>query len=147
METDIANKDRELLEKQISNIEVKQYQIQNHISIVELNIKTLESELSGENSKITIDYKKIKNAQINLNYNIQLVAQLYDIYKKYEDIKFSYYKQITDLSFKFKNLYDSRKTDTADIVNIMRSVTESLKSSKDKSSKDDILLEDVEYSL
>lgn len=80
------------LEKEILNIEMKQTEIQNHISDLENANSGLKQMIKTEsdNGKRAKYYGAIKS-------NIELIAKMYSAYKDFEGVKFNYRKEVSAL--------------------------------------------------
>lgn len=90
-------KDR--LDRQISNVELKQQEIQNYITTLNHGIQQLEQLVQYEMNKGqgNINNKSISIWREQINRSVELVAKLYDTYRSFEDVKFKYHKEINGL--------------------------------------------------
>lgn len=112
----IANKSESRikdLRKEITNIEFRQQDIQKYISTMDTAINSLESLITQEDKKQQPDYNKITKYRQAISKNIELVSDLLNVNRGYEETKFRYNKEIDDVTMnytKFLN-HDLRKLD------------------------------------
>lgn len=88
----------QLLRNQISNIEIKQQDLQQYLNNIDNNIQHLDTLITQEQSLKNPDYNKIKNYRYAMTKSIELINQLHNTYKEYENVKFRYFKQIDESS-------------------------------------------------
>ena len=108
IETDFS-KERKDIEKQISVIEVRQQEIQNHIASIDSNVVYLNGLLQqGVENK-----DKIRAIRGAIGKNIDTLAKLYSIYREYEDTKQKYHRLVSDNMYKMHHLIsvDIRRID------------------------------------
>jgi len=96
--------DRKILEEQIDTLNIKQQYIQKHILRTELHIQHIEEQINQEQLKRESNSKLLSYLNKTLSNIINNVIMYYDTYKKFEDVKQNYYKQITDLQFKYNHM-------------------------------------------
>lgn len=96
--------DRKLLEKQIVTLEARQQEIQYYIATIHQGIQNLEQLIVQEQAQAQPKFDKIKNYRVAISKNVQLQSELYSTYKSFEDVKFKYYKQITDQNLRVQQL-------------------------------------------
>lgn len=81
------------LEKEIFLVRDKQQEIQRFISIIESNISFLETELNG-NKKL--DYNQKVYIRRDITKNIEMINELYNTFRGFEEVKFKYKKAISE---------------------------------------------------
>ncbi len=74
--------------KNISNVELRQQEIQNYITDIDTNIQTIRGMLVGEK-----DREKSRMLRGALSTNIELLMKMYSVYREYEDVKVKYVKE------------------------------------------------------
>lgn len=88
------------LENQITVIELRQQELQLLISDINTSVTTLNTLLS--NKSASSDVKK--GARAALGKNIELLNQLYNTYKEFENTKFRYHQDINNIIHKKNHL-------------------------------------------
>lgn len=88
----------QLLRNQISNIEIKQQDLQHYLNNIDNNVQHLDNLITQEQSLKNADHNKIKNYRYAMTKSIELINQLHNTYKEYENVKFRYFKQIDESS-------------------------------------------------
>jgi len=98
---DEFNFQKDILERQIESIELRQQEIQVHISSIEAANNHLDILIQQEkdNRKKSSYY----GAKIR---NIELLSKLYDTYNNFESVKFRYHNNISDLIYKNHRLIE-----------------------------------------
>lgn len=138
------------LEKQITNIELRQQELQQYITKIDSGINQLQMLLDKEK-----DQHKIKSFRNALTHNIELISKLYDTYKEYETVKFRYFKEIDDNNDKKHNLLavKIRQLDIkADFVNDdgfiqMMQMLSNLKNEESSNTDEDSVIDESEDQL
>lgn len=82
------------LEKQISNIELRQQELQNYMITLDNHINHFDQMVNIESQQPNPNYKKISGLRKVSFDNIELLTNLHNSYKEYENVKFKYYKEI-----------------------------------------------------
>jgi hypothetical protein len=110
MSKEITNNTKELnsqysdrvtsLENQITIIELRQQELQLLISDINNNIQSLNTIINNKSS--STDAKK--GARMALGKNIELLNQLYNTYKEFENTKFRYHQDINNVIHKKNHL-------------------------------------------
>jgi len=100
-----VNKDfdsqRDLLSKQIANIELRQQEIQLHMAAIEAANQHLDLLIRQEQDK----RKKASYYSARLQ-NIEILGKLFSIYREFEDVKFKYHSNVSDLIYKIHKLIE-----------------------------------------
>ncbi len=137
------------LEREIVNIEMKQTELQVHISDLEVANSGLKNLIKTEKDPV----KKSKYYAA-IRSNIELVAKIYSAYKDFESIKFSYRKEISTLTQnKNRIIYielekiKAQPPGTEDLTMILKSLVESSKSVKENLLERVSVEEDSKYNL
>ena len=99
-----CNSNHTVLSQQIANITLRQQELQNHISHLESNVSYLEQIVSIEKQQSKPNYDRIKGCFAAISKNIELITDLYDCYRAFEDVKFKYHKQISESNYKYIRL-------------------------------------------
>lgn len=99
---------KKTLEKKITNIELRQQEIQNYIADLDQNIVYLRGLLPNEKDK-----EKNRIIRGAISKNIELLSRLYSTYREYEDVKVKYFKIISDDTYKMHQMIavDIRRID------------------------------------
>ena len=84
------------LTKQVTNVELRQQELQNMISNIESNISLSHGMIAAEKKKAKPDWNAIKGMQGNLMKNLELLAKYYEVYKQFEETKFKYHNVMND---------------------------------------------------
>ncbi len=92
---DDFNFQKDVLEKQITILELRQQEIQSHIASIENANHHLDILIQQEK-----DSKKKGFLFKAKTSNIEILVKLYDTYNRFEETKFKYYNNIGDLTFK-----------------------------------------------
>ncbi len=116
------------LRKQITGIEYKQQELQNYITTIDNAISQLEQMIHLEQQVPNPNYDKIRALRGAISKNIELLSQIYNTYKEFENVKFRYFKEIDDYSYRVFRLIelDLKKANLGsdkigqDFLNIMR---------------------------
>ena len=126
--TDEFNFQKETLERQISVIEVRQQEIQMKISEIENANNHLDILIQTEKDP------KRKNSYYSAKVrNIELMTKLYDCYRSFEDVKFKYYNNISDIIHKSHRLIEVEirkideklaKLDDDGLVDVLKNVSQ-----------------------
>ena len=105
MDYNHVNKDfdsqRDLLSKQIANIELRQQEIQLHMAAIEAANQHLDLLIRQEQDK----RKKTSYYSARLQ-NIEILGKLFSIYREFEDVKFKYHSNVSDLIYKIHKLIE-----------------------------------------
>lgn len=127
------------IEKQITNIELRQQELQNYISLIDQGIQQLDAMIINEQRQSQPDYNKINAWRGALAKNIELSSKVYSTYREYEDIKFKCRKEINESAYKTNHLLhvairqvDERvdKMTDNDFVNMLTTLTDMMRNSK-----------------
>ena len=94
------------LKKQITHIELKQQELQNYINTVDNAITQLEQMIHTEQNAAKPNYDKIRSLRGAITKNVELITNLYNSYKEFENVKFRYYKEIDDNSYRMHRLIE-----------------------------------------
>jgi len=125
IETDFSDHKKKL-EKHIIGVELKQQELQRHISDIDGNIQFLNQYLQAEK-----DQEKQRVVRGAVAKNIELIAKLYSVNREYEDVKVKYLKDISTNIYQMHHLVsvDIRridekieKLDDGDFVGVMKQV-------------------------
>ncbi len=104
--TDVTDKNKTDLRAQISVITQREQEIQNLITSIENAVQWYEGAIQLEQGKPKPNYKTMGNMRLAVSKNIELLATLYGTYKQFEDVKFKYFKQISDLDMNTQRLIE-----------------------------------------
>ena len=99
--TDEFNLQKETLERQIINIEIRQQEIQNLIVTIENANNYLDTLIKQEK-----DNRRKASLYGAKTKNVELLTKLYDTYNRFEDVKFKYHNNISDIMFKSHRLIE-----------------------------------------
>ena len=143
----------EKLRKQITNIEIKQQDLQQYITTIDNAIIHLEQMIQQEQNQPKSNNDKIRGLRSAVSKNVELIANLYNAYKEFETVKFRYFKEVDDNSYRMHRLIEleMKKVDEnanklgQEFYNMMRNL--STISSDDSIEESEKKLEDQEYSL
>ena len=139
------------LEKEIINIELRQAELQNHISDLERANSGLKQIIQKENDPV----KKAKYYGAIRN-NVELLAKLYSSYKDFESVKFNYRKEISSLmQSKNRIIYidlpkvgTSAGTGPEEFYSIFKVIAEAMKNDENKKKLiEQVEVEDAQYEL
>ena len=118
------------LDVQISNITLRQQEIQNYIVFIDNHICHFDQMIQQEMASGHPDFKKINSYRSASFKNIELITVLHNTYKEYEGVKFRYFKEISDSNYKRQKLVavDIKRVGTSDemgseFYNIMRNLS------------------------
>ena len=120
------------VENDINGIIIRQQEIQNFISSVETSISDIEQNLLREKRSKTPNYESMKALRGALSKNIELVKDLYDSYRGFEDSKVKYRKLISDAKLNYQQLVKvkirqldikSEKVDDTTLISLLRNIT------------------------
>jgi len=98
--TDISKR----LDTQISTITLRQQEIQNYIVFIDNHICHFDQMIQQQIASGSPDFKKINSYRSASFKNIELVSVLHTTYKSYEEVKFRYFKEISDSNYKQQKL-------------------------------------------
>lgn len=96
-----ANINQVTLQTQIDNIILRQQELQNYISTLNQGIQQIEHSVQKELQNKNYDKEKLARFRTSISKSIELVADLYRTYQSFEDVKFKYHKQISEMNFKY----------------------------------------------
>lgn len=92
---------KNILERQISGIELRQQELQLHISHIEQANNHLDLLIQQEKDK------RKKGGLFNAKTrNIELLTKLYSVYREFEDTKYKYHNNISDIITKEHRLIE-----------------------------------------
>jgi len=124
------------LDAQINTITQRQQELQNLITSIEQGVQQYEAMVSREQQMPKPDFNKIRSMRGAITKSIELLAQLYTTYKAFEEVKFRYYKQITDLDHNTRRMIEVeiRRIESnmdnfsgGDFIGMMKSFTDQMK--------------------
>ncbi len=125
--TEEFSNQKELLDRQIISIELRQQEIQLHITTIDQANNQLDILISQEqNNKQKGNYFRAKTQ------NVELLTKLYSVYREFEDTKYKYHNNISDMINKEHRLIevDVRRIDEKlekmsgdDMVDMFKSLT------------------------
>ena len=120
----------ERLEKQITLIVGKQQELQNYLVMIDNHIMHFDQMIQQEMQSSQPDYKKINSYRSASFKNIELMSVLHTTFKGYEEVKFRYFKEISDSNYKQQRLIsvDIKRVGTSEdmgqeFYEIMRSLS------------------------
>lgn len=94
------------IEHQISNIELRQQELQGYITTIQTAVNAIEQQISVEERKSSPNYQQIHSWRGAIFKNIELISKLYDTYKEFENVKIRCQKEINDSSYKTFHLVE-----------------------------------------
>lgn len=94
------------LKTQITNIEYKQQDLQKYIVTIDNSINQIEQFIHQEQNSPKPNFTKINGLRTAVSKNVELVVKIYDSYKEFENVKFRYYKEIDDNTYRTHKLID-----------------------------------------
>jgi len=127
---------RKKLEKQITNVELRQQEIQRHIADIDNNIQYLNQYLQTQKDK-----EKQRITRGAIAKHIELIAKLYSVNREYEDVKVKYFKDISTNIYQKHHLIsvDIRridekvdKLDDTDYIGVMKQVMDLISTERHK---------------
>jgi chromosome segregation ATPase len=141
---DDLKKDKKRLTAEIDNIRIRQQELQNFITSIETNINGIETLIDEENNLEKPNYKKLAALRTTLFKNIELLKQLYDSYKGFEEVKFKYQKLIVNSKLDYNKLiylqirrldeqFNRATSDSDDLIVILRKLTENMENHSQQS--------------
>lgn len=144
---------KDLLERQIIGIELRQQEIQSHITSIEAANNQLDIMINQEK-----DNRKKGSYFAAKVRNIELLTKLYSVYREFEDSKFKYHNNMSDIIYKGHRLIevDIRKLDEKldsmtgdDMVDMFKNLNKLFSSNKQLSPEieNEIIVEEDEYKL
>jgi len=125
------NESKNNLQKQITGIELKQQEIQSYISTIDNSINQIEHLIHREQNSAQPNNERLKAYRHAVTRNVELITQLYNSYKEFENVKFRYHKEISDNSYRLhrlvelelKKIEDQSGKISQDFFNVMRSLS------------------------
>jgi len=94
------------LRKQVTHVELKQQELQTYINTIDNAITQLEQMIHTEQNSAKPNYDKIRSLRGAITKNVELITNLYNSYKEFENVKFRYYKEIDDNSYRMHRLIE-----------------------------------------
>jgi len=91
---DSFDKFSKTLEKQITNVELRQQELQNYMVTLDNHINHFDQMVNMELQQQQPNYKKITGLRKASFDNIELLTNVHNAYKEYENVKFKYFKEI-----------------------------------------------------
>ena len=156
-----SNNNQALLEKQISNIVLRQQELQNFMTTLEQAVSNVEVGMQIELKQPKINYNIVNNMQKAMTRSMELLVKMYDSYRSFEDTKFKYFKQLNDVNYNFIKLLevDIRRLDekvdkitNSQFMDMMTTLVDSLKGTSSNTNPvfqegKKELLDDPEYKI
>lgn len=132
--------DVEKIEKNISIITVRQQEIQKFITILNEGIENLETIISRDSTSGTPNYDRIKACRAAITKNVEQIAELYNVYRAFEDTKVRYISGQSDNKYRYNRLINIDVTKLKmDSLGDNTKFTEMLASLSERISKNNLL--------